>query len=401
MSIKDIKHDLQRAADRGDIQEHRVLPLTIAMVLEGAQQSFHMAYYGDVLDEEIQNVRAMDHMGKENAMRTLDHLLTDLSTTRRTHAETLTTSDFPQALAQARQRAQRDAYTLPESDLIQFAARRTAPNFKSLKAGRNGALNHRFMPIRPEATNIEYTNFFTTEEGYSVADYALALAFTWEAYINDDLGDFTSAAAELGVTARGTRAMVLMDAILRRAERIPLTDGEFGPTIGNLDQIADFMANRTDTVTGRRVSRSVSDLFVPTRWARMATSSMGSELRSYVGGANGAVTAVDPRNPVYQMATVHTDDLIADLLAEFPDRYSAKGISADDYVVMANGRSKPLELATLRGYEGGPKTFTRLVDVDETDLEGNFDNRVFAMKVHDVVGADLRDPYAVAIAQGD
>ncbi|WP_394649192.1 hypothetical protein, partial [uncultured Deinococcus sp.] len=259
MSIKDIRHELTRAADRGTIKHERVVPLTIQMVLEAGQQAFHQAYYGNVLDKQLENVRAMDEVGTAAAMQRLEHLIPDLEKVRRMHRETLTTSDFPLALAQARQYAQRPEYTIPESDLIQFANRRTAPNFKALKATRPGAIGHRFLPVRPETTNIEYTKFFTSEEGYTVADYALAEAFTYEAYINDDLGEFTRGAAALGIAARVTRASVLLDVILRKAPRVPLNDGELGPNISNIDAVADYMAQRVDATTGRRVSRKPTD----------------------------------------------------------------------------------------------------------------------------------------------
>ena len=149
------------------------------------------------------------------------------------------------------------------------------------------------------------------------------------------------------------------------------------------------------------MARKPSDLFVGTKWERLARRSMEGEYLVPTGGAAGALAMRDPRNPVYQMSKVHVEDMIADALEEFPDRYASRGLSPDDYIVMANGAQKPIELATLKGYEGGPKTFTRMVNVDETDLEGDFENRGFALKVHDVIGADLRDPYALAIAAGD
>ncbi|GGB64498.1 hypothetical protein [Deinococcus soli (ex Cha et al. 2016)] len=398
MSIKDIRHDLQRAADRGVIEQHRVIPLTIAMSLEAGQQAFHQAYYGDILDKQLESVRAMDHIGTENAMKRLEHVIPDLARTRRMHAETLTTSDFPLALAQARQFAQRPDYALPESDLIKFANRRTAPNFKPLKATRPGVLGHRFLPVRPESTNVEYTKFFTSDEGYTVADYALAEAFTWEAYINDDLGEFTRGAAALGLAARYTRASVLVDVVLRKAQRVPLLDGELGPNISNLDAVAEYMAQRVDPTTNRRVSRKPNDIFVPTKWDRLARRSMASERPEYTGGASGPVTMQTALNPVYQMANVHTEDLIEALIAEYPDRYAAKGISEDDWIAITG---KPLELAALTGYEGGPRTFTRMVNVDEDDLQGDFENRNFALRVNDVIGADLSDPYGAVVAQGN
>ncbi|CAM3269116.1 Bacteriophage Mu GpT domain-containing protein [Deinococcus saxicola] len=400
MSIKEIRFELTRLADRGVIPENRVIPLTIQTVLESAQQHFQMGYFGQFLDKELDNVRAMDASAKEAALIRMEGMILDFEKTRRAHRETHTTSDFPLAVAQVRQAASRPGFTFPESDLPKFAARRTATDFKALKGTRPGAIGHRFLPVRPEAANIEYTKFFTSEEGYTVADYALALTFTFEAYINDDLGDFTAAAADLGNVARRTRASVILDVILRKAPRVPLADGEQGPTPANLDQLAAFMSAQVDATTGRRASRRPTDLFVPTIWERKAAASMANEYLVPVGGASGTLALVPNRNPAYMLGNIHVEDMIADLLAEYPDRYAAKGIGDDDYLVV-DGRNNPFELAALRGYEGGPKTFTRIVNVDETDLEGDFENRNFALKVHDVVGADLRDPYGVVIAQGD
>lgn len=398
MSIKDIKHELQRLADRGVIEEHRVIPLTLQTVLESAQQHFHRGYFGQVLDKELANVRAMDQSGKETALERMESLINDFERTRRAHRETHTTSDFPLAVAQARQAAQLDGYTYPESDLPNFARRRVATDFKPLRGTRPGELGHRFLPVRPESTNVQYTKFYTSEEGYTIANYELAHSLTWEAYINDDLGEFTAGAAEMGRVARRNRAAVLLDVILRNAERIPLTDGEFGPNSGNLDRIASFMGQRESN--GKRVARRVTDIFVPAQWERLATTSIGSQFLMPTGGASGPLALVPTINPAYQLGAVHVEDLIADLLDEYPERYAAKGISADDYIVL-DGRNRPLELATLRGYEGGPKTFTRIPNVVETDLEGDFENHAIAMKVADNVGAGLIDPYAVAVAQGD
>jgi len=399
MSRKDIQHELTRLADKGVIQENRVIPLTMQMILESAQQHFQRAYFGTILDKEIDNVRAMDHSAKEEAMIRMEGLILDIERTRRSHKEVHTTSDFPLALAYARQVAQRPSYIYPESDLPQFAARRTAPNFKILKGHRPGAIGHKFLPVRAESTNLEYTKFFTSEDGYSVANFELGLPFTFEAWINDELGDFAAAAADLGNVARRTRAMVMVDTILRNADRIPLTNGEQGPTPDNLDQIAQFMGSRTNS-DGKRVGRRISDLFVPVMWERKAAASMAAETLIATGGGSGTLALTPSRNPVYQLGAVHVEDIIADLLEEYPERYAAKNIDDADYIVM-DARNQPIELATLAGYEGGPKTFTRAPNVVEEDLEGCFENHTIALKVSDNVGAGVRDPYAIAIAQGN
>ncbi|WP_407572131.1 hypothetical protein [Deinococcus altitudinis] len=399
MSIKDIRFELTRLADRGVIAENRVIPLTMQTVLEAMQQGFHKAYYGGLLDKELDNVRGLDHDVKERALINMEAMIGDFERTRRAHKEVHTTSDFPLAVAYARQAATRPGYTYEESDLPSFATRRTAQDFKVLKGHRPGAIGHKFLPVRPESTNVQFTKFYVSEDGYSVANYELGIPFTWESWINDELGDLAAAAADMGNVARRTRAMVIVDAIFRGAFRIPLVDGEQGPTGPNLDAVATYMANQV-TVDNRRVGRRVTELFVPIQWERLANRSMENETVIALGTGNGTPALVSNRNPVFNLAGVHVEDIIADILDEYPDRYAAKAISASDYIVM-DGARKPVELATLRGYEGGPKTFTLLPDVVETDLEGSWNTHTIAMKVTDNVGAGLSDPYAVAIAQGN
>ncbi|AIZ44863.1 hypothetical protein QR90_06725 [Deinococcus radiopugnans] len=380
MSVKDIRREFERLADRGTITEARVMPLTLSLVMESAVQAFHQAYFGELLSTEIQNVRGMDHQATDNAMRRAEGLIGDMTAFRKVHTETHTTSDFPLALANARQAAQRPAYTYPESDLLNFAARRTADNFKALKSNRPGSLGHRVLPVRPESTNLQYGQFYTTQDGYTVANYELGLEYTWEAYRNDEMGDFVAAAADLGATARRTRAWVLLDAIFSRADRITVPTPADGPSIANLDAVADYFALRQ--VNGRATPRVVSDLFVPTNLARKARRTVDTEF-----------TAPMIKNPVYQLGAVHLEDLITEFAPEY-------GLGANAYIAM-DGRAKPLEFAALRGYEGGPKTFTRVVDVQETDMEGNFENHIAAMKVSDNCGGTIRDESSVVIVEDD
>ena len=311
MSVKDIRRVLERLADRDVIPENRVMPLALSLVMEGAVQAFHGAYFGELLDKEYQSVQAMDHQATESAMVRLEGMISDLGPIRRAQRETLTTSDFPLALAGARQAAQRPAYTYPESDLLNFAARRTADNFKALKSTRPGSLGRRVLPVRPESTNLQYGQFYSTSDGYTVANYELGLEYTWEAYTNDDIGEFTAAAAELGAIARRTRAWVLLDAILSSADRITVADPALGPNSSNLDAVADYLANRK--MDGKSTPRTVTDLFVPTTLARAAKRSMDTEYLIATGGTSGPLALTSARNPVYQLGTVHIEDLIADL----------------------------------------------------------------------------------------
>jgi hypothetical protein len=59
-----------------------------------------------------------------------------------------------------------------------------------------------------------------------------------------------------------------------------------------------------------------------------------------------------------------------------------------------------LEVATLSGFEGGPRTYTKLPDVIEHPEEGSFDNHTISVKFGDAVGATVTDDNGVVRVNG-
>ena len=407
--VSKLRMGFREAAIRGHIPEHLADKLTMMTILEAGIQAFHRGYFKDLLTQNLEKSREQrisNREGWDMALAAQDALLEDITGVRWAHrqTETLTTSDFALALAYTRDAAQRPRYAPYESELLKVARARTVANFKPIKARGATNLLHRFLALRPEATNVVYTGFIGQGDFYSVANYELAIAYTWEMYVNDEIGDFVDAMEELGEAAARTRAWSVIDAIARMAPRVALLDGEFGPTIANIQAVRADLAEQT--VDGRFVARTMTDLYLPATWMSVADVALGSQNVAFVGAAPNPVTAQGNINPVYRAATAHAEPLMAEIFAAGPEgnpRYEdpAAGyaqLSPRDWVALDRG-ARPLEIAYLEGFQSGPKTYTKAPDVVELN-HGAFENHTFAVKVGDVHGATVADKSAIRIAQG-
>lgn len=385
MSIRETKHQFQRAADAGIIPENKVMAYTIKAALEAGVQAYHEAYFGDILEEQIANVKGMDHDAKERMLVNTEARIEDMRLHMRAHRETHTTSDFPLALALSRDFVRRPAYLPPDSQLFQFATKRTANDFKKMRAIRT--TNFDLLVRKPENTSVEYATFTTTEEGYSISTYALAVAFTYQAYINDDIGEFTAALATLGLAGRRTRAKVLIEAIKGGLDRITLGGSAGGPTMERLVAADEYFGNMM--YDGKAQPRILSDIAFPPAWRITAKEALDSPILIVSGG--NTQKAISQTNLAYQLATPHNEPMFAEIVPA--------GHHIKDWLII-DGRQSWLEFATLRGFEGGPKTITRAADVVETDQFGSFDKGTFAVQILDHVGAAVSDKLSAAIVAG-
>ncbi|WP_414656746.1 hypothetical protein ACINK0_11285 [Deinococcus sp. VB343] len=406
--VSKLRMGFREAAIRGYIPEHLADKLTMMTILEAGIQAFHKGYFKGLLDQNLEKSREQrisNREGWDMALAAQDALLDDITGVRWAHrqTETLTTSDFALALAYTRDAAQKPGYAPFESELLKVARTRTVSNFKPIKARGATNLLHRFLALRPEATNVLYTGFIGQGEFYSVANYELAIAYTWEMYVNDEIGEFVDAMEELGEAAARTRAWSVIDAIARMAPRVPLLDGELGPTIQNILAIQADMAEQQ--VDGRFVARTLTDLYLPATWSSLASVVLNSQQLGYTGGGSGPAVGQPTTNPVYKAATPHSEPLMAEIFAAGPEgnpRYNDPTagyaeLSPKDWVALDRG-ARPLEISYLEGFQSGPKTYTKAPDVVELN-HGTFENHTFAVKVGDVHGATVADKTAIRIAQ--
>ena len=376
--MKSIYHNYQLAEARGHIKAGTAGRATLATILEAGVVAFHRGYFGDAAyAKAMESARSANHEAGEVAGVLQESLLSDVSRMNRALREAQTTTDFPVILANLRNSVLRGSYNPVESAIFAFAQRRTAPDFKKMNGYRVGAFDR--LKLRPEGTDVERTALSMTEDGYRVANYELAVPFTWEAWVNDDLSAFTIGLQNLGIAARRTRALVAYEAIKADLTAQTLASAAGGPTIERVEALVQALAEQTND-DGKPMPRSLSDIIAPAKWRTTIATTLNSEL------VLGTTAKAPAANPVFRTAEPHEEPMMAEVLG-------ADWIGFD--------KINPfLEVATLRGFEAGPKTYTKLPDVVEHIEEGSFDNHSVEVKVGDAVGAKIIDDKSVIRVKG-
>lgn len=394
MRISEIRHAYELAAARGHIPQELVAKATVATVLEAGAAAFHKSYFGHqawgeavAAARQSHGARAVSHAAQDEALGMVEHLISDISPAYRALGAVHTTTDFPLALAQVRDRVRRESYNPVESTVFGLARRRTANDFKALRGIRTDAFDR--LIKRPEGTSVTYATFASTEDLYSIANYELAVGFTWESWKNDDIGEFMIALANLGVAARRTRALVTFEAIRAGTVRATLsgsiegTAGAGGPTAANVvaaHQALAVMANDD----GKPMPRLLTDIAVPAVWAITGRQTLDNQ--HVVTGENSTRLR---NNAAFGLANMLVEPMMAEVFGQ-----GGGSNNVADWIAF-DGRQEWLEFATLAGYEAGPRTFTKLPDVLETIDEGSFDKHELAVKMSDNIGAKVVDAKSV------
>lgn len=392
MKISEVKHGFDLAAAKGEFPPERVAGATVATVLEAGTKAFHRAYFGQAFSDAEVNVNALKDQARNDALTKVETLISDIGPVYRKLGATLTTTDFPLTLGQVRDRVRRETYNPVESNVFGLAVRRTARDFKALRGIRGDAFSR--LKLRPEGANVEYAHFGSTEDLYQIANYELAVPLTWEAWINDDIGEFLVAMESLGRAGRRNRALVVFEAIRDGTVRTTLSGttpegsaGAGGPTPANVVALYQELAERLNP-NGDPMPRLLTDIAVPAQWTITGRQTLNSQ--HVVTGAD-ATRVRD--NAAFGLANLLVEPMMAEVMGVGASNNAADWFGFD-------GTQQWLEFATLTGYEAGPRTFTKLPDVLETINEGSFDNHAIAVKVSDNVGAKVTDPSAVVRVAG-
>jgi len=357
---------------------------------------FYEGYYGKRFTDQMEEgrkLRVSDPKLHAATIKRLEALVIDLSQMRGKIrvVEAITTSDLIYGLATTRDIVRRDNLPAFRSDLFDLAKLRTVENFNPVAARGSVNLLDRFLPRTPEGTNVRYTGWIGTGEYYSASKFEVGVSITWEAIMNDTLGEYQDAMYELGQAAARTRAWVLLDAVRTQAFRLPLPNAALGPNIGNIDAARNYLANQT--VNGRPVSRGISDIYLPNNWTGTANAALTSQGLTYGGYVNTTTPGMSTSNPVYGIALPHAETIITEAGV---DAYA--GQSVNDWIA-ADRTTQPLELSRLRGFEAGPKTLTRVSETAEFD-SGDFGQMVFEMKILDAIGAAVKDKTGIILVAG-
>ncbi|UQR67356.1 HK97 family phage prohead protease [Bradyrhizobium sp. C-145] len=138
----------------------------------------------------------------------------------------LTTSDFPQILANTVGRTLRASYGQPASGIRQLARQTTANDFR---AKTKLMLDSAGVTLEKVNEHGEFKSGSLVEAGesYKLATFGRIISFTRQAIVNDDLGAFTDIARRLGLAAQAFEAQQLVDLLQSNAGVGPnMSDGK-------------------------------------------------------------------------------------------------------------------------------------------------------------------------------
>ena len=117
--------------------------------------------------------------------------------------EAMTTDTFPLAFADSLARELRARYGVARPGMMQIARRGIVPDFRDKKSFRVDGLTGRLQQVAEKG---EYLASELSEDRttYAVSKYGRQCDFSWEAYINDDLGIFSDIAQRLADACTNT-----------------------------------------------------------------------------------------------------------------------------------------------------------------------------------------------------
>jgi hypothetical protein len=370
----------QLAEAKGQINEGTAAQATFATLAEKGIRAAAEGYYGKPNVAKA----ASDAKAEQDVLDLADELIADIAPMTRAMQNsyrmgaTHTTSDFPLALANLRQRTVLDAYTGEPSRWRDFATVRTTPDFKAIRSLRFTELPE--LRLRPEGTDVTYTTLSESETGYRVANYERAIKYTWEMWRNDDVGGFVRMAESLGRGAARTEALVVFQAIADGLARTPLVAGVGAPTIDRLAEMERIMAARTFADSdGNPVMYGfrLTDVIHGTAQRQFINAVLTQQFRAFQGGET---------NPMNGAFDPHLEPLWGRVLA--------------NDLVGFDGNVEWLEVAFLEGFQGGPKSYVKLPDVRDNVDEGSFADHSLHIKSGHTLGAKVLDANAAIRVEG-
>ena len=384
---------------RGRLPKGMANPLTYATLAEAGVRAALEGYYGTPAVREAYSA-ARD---EQRAVDISDDILGDVRSILKVYGSVedamragkdwapgimaaggggLTTSDFPKALASLRQRTIRQETPIGRSMWRSWVAPRnirTVPDFKQIRGLTPGQAGE--LKLRPEGTDVQYTKLSFTADGYFLANYERAVGYTWEMWLNDEIGLFTTLLRKLGEGAARTEAIVIFNAILNgvsRSAETGITTG--GPTSDRIVAARKAMAART--VTDADATSTVgeimgSDIVYPSEWEDTVDIALGTRYTDFNMGAP---------NLAYQKLSPHMERLWA-------------RVFTSDWIVFDRDVDW-LEVAFLEGFQSGPMTYTQLPDEREHPDQGSFSKHSLAVKVGHNLGAKVTNTNGVLRNQG-
>lgn len=374
------------AEARGEIPDGQAGRLTAATIIESGLRAMARGYYGPAaVSDALKDVRSLSTAQREaEAERIADSLIADCRPMNRALQDAQTTSDFPLALANLRTRVLRPTNSpVVTSDWRNWNTRvRTVPDFKNIR-GLRLSIPGDLLP-RAEAEDVKYTSWGESEDGYRVGNFERAASYTWEMHLNDEIGLFDSLMEEMGKAALRTEVRVVFQAIYDGLPQVTDPAQAGAASIATLKAVRTAFGTQTATNAdgvADDLGRDITDIIFGTDQRDVIAQILAQEFENGSGGARGGTP-----NVLRGAFTMHFERLW-------------RRVFGPDYVVFDN-TVQWLEVAYLSGFQGGPKTYQKLPNVDVFGDEGSFENHTLSVKVGHTLGAKVVDPTGAARIKG-
>ena len=283
----------------------------------------------------------------------------------------MSTSDFPQILANVANKTLLDAYQAAPAVLRQICRQTTAADFKERRVLRFGEGTG--LQYKAEGAEYTYGSIAEQTSSYSVKTFGRIFAFTREMIVNDDLGALDQFFRAAGRLAVEFEARMLSDLLT--------ANGGSGPILS--DGLPLFHANHANVAaTGGAISVETLDA------ARTA-------LRRQKGLDGSVIIDADPRYLIVPVSKQTTAEQVTTAITPaqtsnvnpFAGRLSVLAdphlddASTTAWYVAADPSNVPvLEFAYLQGAQG-----------PQTETENDFDRDVLKFKIRLDVGAGVVD----------
>lgn len=363
---------MQTLEARGTIPEGTAAAATFAVIAERSCNNMMEGYYGKKAVDQAYSLAKEEEAHLDAA----DAIVADVRQLHRVMEATHTTSDFPVALANLRTRTVREGYSGTESMWRDFANVRTTPDFKPIRSMRFDEAPE-LLP-RPEGTDVQYLTLKEREDGYRVANFERAIKYTWENWVNDEVGLFANAWRTFGRGARRTEVMVVFGAVRDGLPRTVLTAGAGVPTIDRLTEMEEKLTARTFADSdGNETEHGyvMTDVIHGTRERQYINTVLNQEKR-----------APEIPNPMYGAFDAHLE------------RQWGRALGRD--LVGFDSSYDWLEVTFMNGFEGGPKTYVKMPDTQDYPDEGDFEDHTLKMKMGHTLGASIIEPSAAIRVEG-
>jgi len=310
-------------------------------------------------------------------------------------AEAMTTSDFPGLLGGVIDRTLLGGYRpYPTSYQDWCSIYRDAKDFRELERHFLDLGDGALTKVK-ELGEAPYANLDEGKYGYKVEKYERKFAFSWEAFINDDLSALTTIPARLGVAAKRTTeklaTSLICDASGPDATFFSDANGNkltLALNAANLKTAAGVMADLSDK-GDEPIFNDPAVLVVPPALKITAQEIVKTIQMEIASGTDTKITTPG----LFGNLKVSVAPYISKIITDADVRKKAWFLFADP----AQLERPAVEIGFLRGYNE-PQLTMKSPDAvpigggDLSPFSGDFDRGAIAFKITHVVGGKAMDP---------